>query len=304
MVKPRADSGSRYRFHVTAACLPRTRSPGNDLRMPGWGSFAYFGERQNLSNLEAPSVERRHDARPWFDTTLGRYVLAREQTYFDEVVSDIFGFHALQLGLPQYDLLRASRIPLRLALDAYAPAQLLTHFNCLPVASQSVDLVLMPHVLEFSATPHQILREVERILMPEGHVIIVGFNPLSLWGVCHAFRRRCGEFPWRGKFIGLPRLKDWLALLGFEIVAGRLACYVPPLQSAPWLTRLQFMEAAGDRWWPLGGGVYCLLAKKRVHGMRLILPSWHERLAAQRGIAPVAQKEAGASRSNEEKEFV
>ena len=97
-------------------------------------------------------IERRRDARQWFETTLGGYVLAREQAYFDETVSDIFGFNALQLGLPQYDLLRASRIPQRLNLDLHAPARLITDFNHLPIASQSVDLALMPHVLEFSAT--------------------------------------------------------------------------------------------------------------------------------------------------------
>ena len=260
---------------------------------------------QSLPNFNGPHrVERRRDARQWFETTLGRYVLAREQAYFDEIVSDIFGFNALQLGLPQHDMLRASRIPLRLTLGTHRPASLLADFNHLPIASQSVDLALMPHVLEFSATPHQILREVERVLMPEGQVLITGFNPLSFWGVCHLLRRRRSEYPWCGKFIGLPRLKDWLALLGFEVVAGQLACYVPPLQSAQWLARLQFMEAAGDRWWPLGGGVFYLLAKKRVPGMRLILPTWSEHLAAQRGIAPAAQKEVGHCRTRKENELV
>lgn len=239
-----------------------------------------------------PGGERRRDARPWYDTTLGRYVLEREQVYIDEAVSDIFGFNALQFGLPQYDLLRASRIPLHLTLGPYPPARLRTDFDCLPIASQSVDLALMPHVLEFSSAPHQILREVERVLIPEGHVLITGFNPFSLWGAYHLLRRRSDEYPWRGKFISLLRLKDWLALLGFEVVAGKLACYAPPLQSGKWLARMQFTEAAGDRWWPLGGGVYCLLAKKRVHSMRVILPSRSERLAAQRGIAPIAQKGA------------
>jgi len=245
-----------------------------------------------LSNLnDAMQVERRRDARPWYDTTLGRYVLDREQAYIDGAVSDIFGFNALQFGLPQYDLLRASRIPTHLTLGPYRPARLLTDYDFLALANQSVDLVVMPHVLEFSSSPHQILREVERVLIPEGHVLITGFNPLSLWGAYHALQRRnSDEYPWRGRFISLPRLKDWLALLGFEVVAGKLACYVPPVQSGKWLSRLQFMEAAGDRWWPLGGGVYCLLAKKRVHSMRVILPSWSERLAAQRGIAPVAQR--------------
>ena len=249
-------------------------------------------------------IERRRDARQWFETTLGGYVLAREQAYFDETVSDIFGFNALQLGLPQHDLLRASRIPLRFNLDLHPTARLISDFNHLPIASQSIDLALMPHVLEFSATPHQVLREVERVLMPEGHVIISGFNPWSWWGVGHLTKRRCGDYPWRGNFINLPRVKDWLALLGLEVVAGRLSCYAPPLQSAKWLDRFQFMEAAGDRWWPLGGGVYFLLAKKRVHSMRLIMPTWKERLAAQGRVAPVAQKIPVRRTTKKESELV
>jgi len=264
-----------------------------------------LAERLDLSNLnDAQRVERRRDARPWYDTTLGHYVLEREHTYIDAAVSDIFGFNALQFGLSQYDLLRASRITTHITLGPYPPARLRTDFDSLAIESQSIDLALMPHVLEFSSAPHQILREVERVLIPEGHVLITGFNPLSLWGACHAIRRRSGEYPWRGKFISLPRLKDWLALLGFEVVAGKLACYVPPMQSEQWLSRLQFMEAAGDRWWPLGGGIYCLLAKKRVHSMRVILPSWSERMAAQRGIAPVTQNGAKQNRAQQENELV
>lgn len=248
-------------------------------------------------------IERRRDARLWFETTLGRYVLSREQAYFDATVSDIFGFNALQLGLPQYDLLRASRIPLRLNLDTHRPARLLASFEHLPLASQSIDLALMPHVLEFSANPHQVLRDVERVLMPEGHVIITGFNPLSWWGVGHLLKRRCGDYPWSGNFIGLPRVKDWLALLGLEVVAGRLSCYAPPMQSQQWLERFQFMEAAGDRWWPLGGGVYFLLAKKRVHSMRLIVPGWKERLAASARIAPATQKKPAQHNTQKENEL-
>ncbi len=258
-----------------------------------------------MSNMnDTQTVERRHDARPWYDTTLGRYVLDREQAYIDKTVSDIFGFNALQFGLSQYELLRASRIATHITLGPYAPSRLRTDFDALAIESQSVDLALMPHVLEFSSSPHQILREVERVLIPEGHILITGFNPLSLWGACHVIKRRSDEYPWRGKFISLPRLKDWLALLGFEVVAGKLACYAPPMQSEKWLMRFQFMESAGDRWWPLAGGVYFLLAKKRVHSMRVILPSWSERMAAQRGIAPVTQKGAKQNHASQENELV
>ena len=232
----------------------------------------------------------------WFETPLGQYLLEREQAYFDQAVANIFGFNALQLGLPQYDLLQTNRMPLRFAAAPAFPAgyrgavKLLTDLNHLPLASQSIDLLLLPHVLEFHANPHQILREVERVLMPEGQVIISGFNPFSLWGVPRFLPYWKEEHPWCGHFISLLRIKDWLALLGFEVTGGRLCCYAPPLRREKWRDRFQFMEAAGDRWWALGGGVYFLQAKKRIQGMRLIVPGWGERLAAKKALAPAAQK--------------
>jgi len=240
----------------------------------------------------------------WFETTLGQHLLAREQAYFDEAVSDVFGFNALQLGLSQYDFLRANRIPLRASIGHGAQVQVAADLTYLPVASQSVDLLLLPHVLEFSDNPHQILREVERVLMPEGHLVIAGFNPFSLWGLKRFFNRECGDYPWNGHFIALPRVKDWLALLGFEVTGGRLCCYAPPFASAQWRERFDFMDDAGDRWWPLAGGVYFLQAKKRVQGMRLITPHWNERLAAKRRLAAAAQKRAADLRQDEEREPV
>jgi SAM-dependent methyltransferase len=233
----------------------------------------------------------------WFETPLGQYLIAREQAYFDHAVADIFGFHALQLGLCQYDLLRANRMPFRCQAGSCSPARLLTDMQHLPIASQSIDLLILPHVLEFSANPHQILREVERVLMPEGRVIVSGFNPWSLWGL-RAMLDADG-YPWCGKFINLPRLKDWLALLGFEMAAGSLCCYAPPLQSEAWLSRFRLMEPAGDRWWAMAGGVYFLHAIKRVHGMRLITPRWNEKVAAKGALAP-AQKVVNFRKAKDE----
>src|SRR6476620_9307066 len=149
----------------------------------------------------------------WIETPLGRYLLEREQRYFDGVVADIFGYNAFQLGMPELELLRASRIPLRCRLGTRGPVEMRTDFRDLPIASNSADLVLLPHVLEFAEHPHQILREVARVLMPEAQVVLSGFNPFSLWGVQHAFPRR-KDYPWNGRFISLMRVKDWLALLG------------------------------------------------------------------------------------------
>src|SRR3989338_2690214 len=170
----------------------------------------------------------------WFATEQGGYVLAREQAIFDRTVSDIFGYNALQLGLPEHDFLCSSRV-----------------------------------------------------LMPEGSLIISGFNPRSLWGMRRALGCKQG-YPWNGHFIALPRLKDWLALLGFDVAGGGFAAYAPPFRQTKWLERHAFMEAAGDRWWAVRGGVYFLHAIKRVHGMRLIKPQWNERLVSK--LLPVAPK--------------
>jgi SAM-dependent methyltransferase len=237
-----------------------------------------------MSNL-APQA----GAAEWMETPLGRYLMAREQEYFDRAVADIFGYNALQLGLATQDLLRASRIPLRLRVNAEGPVEVRADYRDLPIVANSADLVLLPHVLEFSEHPHQILREVARVLRPEGHVVIACFNPWSLWGFRRAFDFR-KRYPWRGRFINLPRLKDWLTLLGLEIAGGQMSCYLPPFAKQKWLDRFGFMEKAGDRWWPIAGGVYFLQAVKKVRGLRLIMPRWSDRLAPKKNLAAVPKK--------------
>jgi len=223
----------------------------------------------------------------WFVTQQGQYVMQREQDFFDCSVNDIFGFNAVQLGLPQHNLLRDSRIPLHIKAGKETGVQLWLEAEELPFETGSIDLVLLPHVLEFSAHPHQILREVERVLRPEGSVIISGFNPFSLWGVRRILGKK-KEFPWCGKFISFPRMKDWLALLGFEVESGRFCCYTPPFAGSSLLKRSYQLEFAGAHWWSIIGGVYFLQAKKRVPGMRMIKPNWNGSLV--RKLLPVSAK--------------
>ena len=223
----------------------------------------------------------------WFDAPLGQYLLQREQAYYDQAVADVFGFNAVQVGFARADLLANSRIPLRLHCAEGGAGQVRANPMFLPFAAQSMDLVVLPHVLEFSDHPHKVLREAERVLMPEGRLILSGFNPRSLWGLARRWRGREGGYPWKGEFINLSRLKDWLALLGFEVAAGRMCCYRPPFNRAHWLRRFRFMEPAGDRWWAMGGGVYFVQAIKRVQGMRVITPRWKDALAP--ALAPAAR---------------
>jgi len=222
----------------------------------------------------------------------GQYVLRWEQQQLDRAVVDIFGYHAIQLGAPELDTLAENRMPLRLGVSdrlideseptgngSLPPPQprvaVVTRFEELPFATQSIDLVVMPHILEFAQEPHQVLREVDRVLLPEGQVIITGFNPASLWGMRQMLARAGARpyLPRDGQFISLPRIKDWLKLLSFEANRGCFGCYAPWAGSDRWLARWSFMEKAGDRWWPVLGSVYMLTAVKRVRGMRVIGPA-------------------------------
>lgn len=234
----------------------------------------------------------------WFDSDIGRYVLGREQAWFDAVSADIFGFNAMQIGQCHVDFLRANRMPFRFTASAI-DGDILARPEELPLDGQSVDLIALPHLLEFSPQPHQLLREVERVLRPEGQVLIAGFNPLSLWGMKRLASVRHG-YPWNGRFLHLARIKDWLSLLGFELLAGRMICYAPPIDNARWLHSFRFMEAAGDRWWALGGGVYLLHAVKRVRGMRVIAPRWDERKwLAKPVLAPPGNRAVGRGNHKE-----
>ncbi|MDR2365766.1 MAG: class I SAM-dependent methyltransferase [Zoogloeaceae bacterium] len=234
----------------------------------------------------------------WQHTPQGRYVLDWETARLDVAVADVFGFNALQIGLPERDFLRANRMPLRQTLNDAPDASggVACAFTHLPIAAQSVDLVVLPHVLEFYPEPHQILREVERILRPEARLFILGFNPLSLWGMkrrlTSAAARQQQGFPWNAHYLSVARIKDWLKLLGFEVDRGAFGIYAPPCKSEQWLLkRWRFMELAGNRWWGFAGSVYMLRAVKRVAGMHLILPAWDRRsLAGKALIKPVAHK--------------
>jgi SAM-dependent methyltransferase len=268
----------------------------------------------------------------WLKSPAGQYLLAWEQRHLDQAVADLFGFHALQLGLPQLDALRANRMPHRwLAVESarddevpsdapktasenpsgppgesdqhprvlvVPPPSLRCHFDALPFDAASLDLVILPHALELARDPHLALREVERVLVPEGRVIIVGFNPASLWGTRQKLgrlRRRLSRtsgdlfLPHAGEFVGYRRLRDWLRLLSFEVEAGRFGCYIPPLTSARWLARFAWMERAGEHWWPVFGALYYIVAVKRVRGMRLVgLIRKDARIKAVTAPAPVA----------------
>jgi SAM-dependent methyltransferase len=230
-------------------------------------SIAY---RSNLEQLQT-----------WLSSTAGQYLQAEEQALYDQSVVDLFGFNALQMGYSQIELLRNSRIPNRYVASEFASDATLSQLSCsddfLPLADMSLDLLLLPHRLEFSERPHQTLREAARVMMPDGHLLISGFNHLSLWGATAGFKKLFSNdnvYPWNGKFIGLTRLKDWLALLGFEVISVEMCCHIPPFENESWHRRFSFFDKVSGRRCAMLGGVYFIVAKKRVLGMTPIKPNW------------------------------
>ena len=261
----------------------------------------------------------------WLQSPPGRYLLAWEQRELDRTVADIFGFHALQLGLAELEALRANRMPHRWVasvslrepgaradllppldedLSTLLPmidgAALHCDFEALPFPNQCLDLVVLPHALELARDPHDTLREVERVLRPEGRVVIVGFNPASLWGLRQSTGQLCQRLggkgplylPSAGGLLAYGRVRDWLRLLGFEVERGRFGCWRPPLRSESGLARLGWMDDAGARAWPVLGAVYLVEAVKRVRGMRLVGLARQRKLAPQAAPAVVARAQA------------
>jgi SAM-dependent methyltransferase len=239
----------------------------------------------------------------WVASPMGSYLLRWEQAQLDTAVSDVFGFHAIQLGFAELSGLRNNRMADRILIvrpgdstpsdvtmtESFGSRMLLEFFEDLPFADSSVDLLVLPHVLERAGDPHQVLREVARVLRPEGRVIITGFNPVSLWGARDIFLRPFGRplIPIEHKSISLPRLRDWLGLLSFDLDQTRYGCYAPPFRKQKTLDRSAFLESIGDRFWPICGSAYLLCAVKRVRAMRLLGPAWKNE-AHRRNAAVVA----------------
>ena len=212
----------------------------------------------------------------WFKSPLGQYLLTLEYDYINPVVMDTFGFYAIQMGNFDIDFLDQSRIQNKFSLNSNH-ADLMTSNDALPFDEASVDLLIAPHILEQMVEPYELLKEIHRVLMPEGRLIITGFNPTSLWGLKRLLSFDI-DYPWNTKFISLSKIKEWLPIVGLEIAEGKMGCYVPPIQQVSWLRKIHAIEKLGDRWWPMLGGFYFLVIQKRVHGMTTIKPSWKKKL--------------------------
>jgi len=236
----------------------------------------------------------------WLDSALGAYFLEAEKSIYDEHVANMFGFNALQIGMLHHDLLEQSRIPQKLHADI-AEGDLRLDAAYLPFADASMDVVCLPHTLEFSDNPHQTLREVERVLLPEGCVILTGLNPYSAWGMRRKLSKR-KLYPWCGTSLTISRIKDWLRLLGLEPIQCDTKCFVLPINDKKWLNRQYFLEKLGVKCMPYFGGIYYIIAKKRVANVTLLKPKWKHSLVS-RSLVSKPQQSKPVRQKNNTKNF-
>lgn len=229
----------------------------------------------------------------WFATPPGERLAAHERDALDAMVGDLFGYQLLQLGELGGDMAYLSRCPVQRKTlvthraDAAASSVIIAHSQQLPVASDSVDTVILVHTLDFSPDPHQVLREVERVLIAEGRVIVIGFNPFSLWGLWRLVGRWRGSIPWCGHFLSYPRLNDWLTLMGFGIERMDVMEFRPPTRTG----QFDAVERLGRRVWPMLAGVYMVRAVKRVSRITPVRQHWSRlRVLGPRAVEPTVME--------------
>jgi SAM-dependent methyltransferase len=235
--------------------------------------------------------------RKWYRSVLGAELLRAEKAITDDLVGMLFGFHVVQVGVldPAIDLLSESRISHKIVVDTdgrlRTNAGLAALADELPFDADSVDAVLLAHSLEFADDPHAVLREVDRVLIGDGHLVLLGYNPAGLFGLWRWLLKRRQHPPWSGSFRTAGRIRDWLALLGYELIAEHHGFYRPPLQQSGLLARLSGFERLGSRFWTRHGGVYVIVARKRVVPLSPIKPRWRPRakLFPGRAVEPTTR---------------
>jgi len=233
------------------------------------------------------SIAARQALRAWYKTPLGMSLHEQECQHLEAVLPKLFGYHVVQLSNhTDNEYLDKSLIRHQVVADydeigAVHETSIRLNSHQLPISSDSIDVVLLPHTLDLDMSPHLVLREADRILVPEGRVVILGFNPWSTWGLRHLANLWHGASPYNSRFISPARMKDWLVLLGFEIESVNMFFFRPPLSHPFFIEKLQFLDRVGVKLWPAFGAVYLLVAKKQVSTLTPVKPRWFLRRRAQ-----------------------
>jgi SAM-dependent methyltransferase len=219
-----------------------------------------------FAQADADWLELIGTARHWFNGPYGQLLLEGEQRLLEEELARFFGGYMVHYGPSAQASPNAAQIQRSVRVGApFSGVEIVCEEQAWPLTEYAADVVLLQHGLDFSLSPHGLLREAAHSVRPGGHLLVVGINPMSAWGVRHLFARDALR---QARCIAPNRVSDWLHLLGFALEKRRFGCYRPPLASTAWQARLAPLETWGDAWQSPGGGVYILVARKLVIGLR------------------------------------
>ena len=237
---------------------------------------------------DVPVSERATSLYAWYRRPLGLALADAERAALSRQLTNLFGYHMLVIDPPwEQFALDDSRIAHRVIQSVRQLDRpgigLSADTDQWPIQTDSIDAVVLPHTLELSTNPHQVLREADRSPIPHGPLVILGFNPFSLWGLRGLLSRRSGKLPWGARFRSLHRIKDWLGLLGFDTLHSHYLFHRPPVQSRRVLRRLQFMEPSSETGHMLLSASYILVARKR----SIVLTPLRESARSRRQLFPV-----------------
>ncbi|WP_237061719.1 class I SAM-dependent methyltransferase [Microbulbifer zhoushanensis] len=226
------------------------------------------------------------DVARWFESGLGQEILSQELALAQPLVEGLFGYHLMQAGVTDtIDFAACSRINhcFRLTPTPRQRGAALVEFEQLPLPSESIDVAVLHHLLDFSEHPHQVLREAARVLIPGGHLVLLGFNPFSLLGASRLIFSRAAMQ--QGNHLRAARLEDWMNLLDLQASRVERGFFRLPLQHRELLARTAWMERLGARWHLPWGGFYIIVARREVARMRTLRIQWRgERKPALRPV--------------------
>jgi len=252
-------------------------------------SFVVTSPNFNLAlTASAGSLDRHVALRAWWRSPLGHAVVAAESELLGEALDDVFGWEFLQIGAwgAARELLAGARTRRQTVVapgTLAAGADIIGRPAQLPLVSDSVDAVLLPHTLEFAADPYAIVREVDRVLTGEGQLLVLGFRPLSLWGLRARSARR-GFPPGLRRVLSERRVREWLVLLGYEVVATRRYLYGNPWRASREAQETHARLLRRGLLNPFPAGAYLLKARKRVYTLTPVRPRFKEKPAVLGGL--------------------
>ena len=214
-------------------------------------------------------------------TEFGESLLASETAALDDYLPGLVGYNLLQLSVQKAKALSSAArvgqyIQLGFApnLDDDCGDNIWADYQSFPIANDCIDIALLHHVLDFSADPHQLLREADRTLTAGGHMVVLGFNPLSSWPLYQRYAKWGKGLPMPSQAIRRGRLTDWLSVLNYDVVHQQCYFYRPPINSLSILNRLELLEKVGQHCRLPFGIFYLVVAKKRTFPVNFIRNYW------------------------------